>query len=143
MMTDQKLAYMLRLTKDMKIEIVEKKTIPPEDAWPFTYQYLKRVVDNPQDYIDHPAKLEWGWLENHLCITFLPSLHLLNNHAHLFRRNFMGDSAKYQLKKLAALSHGQEKQISDMPAAGHTPGRLSIHENTEQIVSEWEALRGR
>jgi len=58
-----KVAFMLRLTKDMKIEIVEKKTIAPEDEWPFTYQYLKRVVDNPQEYIDHPTKLEWGWLK--------------------------------------------------------------------------------
>jgi len=58
-----KVAFMLRLTKDMKIEIVEKKTIPPADEWPFTYQYLKRVVDNPQEYIDHPARLEWGWLK--------------------------------------------------------------------------------
>lgn len=58
-----KAAYMLRLTKDMKIEIIEKKTIPPEDAWPFTYQYLKRVVENQQDYIDNPAKLEWGWMQ--------------------------------------------------------------------------------
>jgi len=58
-----KASFMLRLTRDMKIEIVEKKTIPPEEAWPFTYQYLKRVVDNPQDYIENPAKLEWGWLK--------------------------------------------------------------------------------
>ena len=58
-----KLAVKLRLTPDMKIEIAEKKPIPPEDAWPFTYQYLKRVVDNPQEYIDNPAKLEWGWLK--------------------------------------------------------------------------------
>jgi len=58
-----KLSCMLRLTKDMKIEIVEKKTIPPEEAWPFTYQYLKRVVDHPKEYIENPAKLEWGWLK--------------------------------------------------------------------------------
>lgn len=58
-----KLSYVLRLTKDMKIEIAEKKEVPPEDAWPFTYQYLKRVVDNPKDYIDNPARLEWGWLK--------------------------------------------------------------------------------
>ena len=57
-----KAAFMLRLTKDMKIEIVEKKPVP-EDEWPFTYQYLKRVVDNPKEYIDNPAKLEWGWLK--------------------------------------------------------------------------------
>ena len=58
-----KASYMLRLTKDMKIEIVEKKELKPEEAWPFTYQYLKRVVDSPQEYIDNPAKLEWGWLK--------------------------------------------------------------------------------
>ncbi len=57
-----KAAFMLRLTKDMKIEIIEKKTIS-EDEWPFTYQYLKRVVEHPQEYIDNPAKLEWGWLK--------------------------------------------------------------------------------
>lgn len=58
-----KVEFVLRLTRDMKIEIVEKKAIAPEEEWPFTYQYLKRVVDNPQEYIDHPAKLEWGWLK--------------------------------------------------------------------------------
>jgi hypothetical protein len=58
-----KLAVKLRLTPDMKIEIAEKKDLPPEDAWPFTYQYLKRVVDHPQEYIENPARLEWGWLK--------------------------------------------------------------------------------
>ena len=58
-----KAAFMLRLTKEMKIEIVEKRELPPEDAWPFTYQYLKRVVDNPEKYLENPAKLEWGWLK--------------------------------------------------------------------------------
>lgn len=59
-----KLAYVLQLTKDMEIQIVEKKMMGSESAWPFTYQYLKRVVDNPQAYIESPAKLEWGWLKN-------------------------------------------------------------------------------
>ena len=58
-----KLAYKLRLTRDMKIEIAEKNELPPEDAWPFTYQYLKRVVDNPKKYLENPARLEWGWLK--------------------------------------------------------------------------------
>jgi hypothetical protein len=58
-----KLAYMLRLTPDMKIEIAEKKELPPEDAWPFTYQYMRRVVDHPAEYIANPARLEWGWLQ--------------------------------------------------------------------------------
>lgn len=58
-----KMEFMLRLTRDMKIEILEKKPVSSEDEWPFTYQYLKRVVDNPQEYIENPAKLEWGWLK--------------------------------------------------------------------------------
>lgn len=58
-----KVVFTLKLTKDMKIEIVEKKEVAEEEEWPFTYQYLKRVVDNPQEYIDNPAKLQWGWLK--------------------------------------------------------------------------------
>jgi len=58
-----KVVFTLRLTKDMKIEIVEKKHITADKEWPFTYQYLKRVVDNPREYIENPAKLEWGWLK--------------------------------------------------------------------------------
>jgi hypothetical protein len=57
-----KLACKLRLTPDMKIEIIEQNPITSEDEWPFTYQYLKRVVDNPKEYIENPSKLEWGWL---------------------------------------------------------------------------------
>lgn len=57
------LSCILRITRDMKIEIVEKKTPAADDAWPFSYQYLKRVVDHPKEYIENPAKLEWGWLK--------------------------------------------------------------------------------
>ncbi len=58
-----KAKFKLRLTKNMKIEITETKTISPDDEWPFNYQYLKRVADNRQKYIDSPAMLEWGWLK--------------------------------------------------------------------------------
>ena len=57
-----KVLYTLQLTEDMKIKIVEKKHAVPEDAWPFKYSYLKQVIDNQEDYIEHPAKLDWGWL---------------------------------------------------------------------------------
>ena len=52
----------LQLTEDMKIKILEKTHVAPEDVWPFKFSYLKHVVENPQDYIEHPAKLDWGWL---------------------------------------------------------------------------------
>ena len=57
-----KLIYTLQLTEDMKIKIVKKTTVAPEDVWPFKYSYLKHVVDNPEEYIEHPANLDWGWL---------------------------------------------------------------------------------
>lgn len=57
-----KIVYTLQLTEDMKIKIIEKAHIVPGDAWPFKYTYLKHVVDNPRNYIEHPATLDWGWL---------------------------------------------------------------------------------
>ena len=57
-----KVIYTLLLTEDMTIKILEKKRFTAKDAWPFKYSYLKHVVDNPQDYIDNPATLDWGWL---------------------------------------------------------------------------------
>jgi hypothetical protein len=57
-----KVVYTLQLTEDMKIKIIEKTHIVPENAWPIKYNYLKHVVENPQEYIEHPANLDWGWL---------------------------------------------------------------------------------
>ena len=57
-----KIIYKLQLTEDMKIKIIEKSHVASEDMWPFKYSYLKHVAENQQDYIDHPAKLDWGWL---------------------------------------------------------------------------------
>jgi hypothetical protein len=57
-----KIIYTLRLIEDMKIKIIEKTHIVSKDVWPLTFSYLKHVTDHPQDYIDHPANLDWGWL---------------------------------------------------------------------------------
>ncbi len=57
-----KVIYTLQLTADMKINILKKAHVAPDDVWPFKYSYLKHVVDNPKEYIDHPANLDWGWL---------------------------------------------------------------------------------
>ena len=58
-----KLAYLLRLTPEMKIEISEKKELQTDEAWPFSYQYMKRVITHPEKYITNPARLQWGWLQ--------------------------------------------------------------------------------
>jgi hypothetical protein len=58
-----KLAYLLCLTPEMKIEITEKKELQTNEAWPFSYQYMKRVINHPEKYITNPARLQWGWLQ--------------------------------------------------------------------------------
>ena len=35
-----------------------------EKPWKVTYSYLKNVIDNPDEYIKHPAKLDWHWLKS-------------------------------------------------------------------------------
>ena len=30
--------------------------------WTFDYSFLRKVVDNPKDYINDPTKLDWDWL---------------------------------------------------------------------------------
>jgi hypothetical protein len=57
-----KIIYTLRLTEDMKIQIIKKEPVEREDVWPLKYSYMKEVVDNPKEYIEHPANLDWGWL---------------------------------------------------------------------------------
>jgi len=57
-----KIIYTLRLTEDMKIEILKKEPLEKEDVWPLKYSYLKHVVDHPEEFIEHPANLDWGWL---------------------------------------------------------------------------------
>lgn len=58
-----KAIYTLQLTEDMKIKILKKEHGTPADIWPFKYSYIKRVVDNPKNYIEHPDSLDWGWLK--------------------------------------------------------------------------------
>jgi hypothetical protein len=57
-----KIIYKLQLTEDMKIKVINKTHVVPDGVWPFKYSYLKHVVDHSQDYIEHPANLDWGWL---------------------------------------------------------------------------------
>jgi hypothetical protein len=62
--TRPKVIYKLQLTEDMKIKIISKTEVKTDDTWPFNYEYLKQVVDNPQKYIEKPAELDWGWMND-------------------------------------------------------------------------------
>jgi hypothetical protein len=46
----------------MKIKIINKAEMDHNEIWPLKLSYLRQVVDHPDDYINHPANLDWGWL---------------------------------------------------------------------------------
>jgi hypothetical protein len=56
-----KIGFTLRLTEDMKIKIIEKTHVAPDDVWPLHVSFLKHVVHEPEGYIEYPARLDWGY----------------------------------------------------------------------------------
>ncbi len=57
-----KVIYNLQLTKDLEIKVMSKEVMAAQDAWPLRMHYLRHVLANEADYVEHPAKLDWGWL---------------------------------------------------------------------------------
>ena len=50
-----------------RFELVERGKGEHKTEWKVSTDYLQSLVDNPQEYIDHPAKLDLDWLK-----TILP-----------------------------------------------------------------------
>ena len=53
--------YSLRLNQDKQLELVDQEL--SQRFLPLNYTYLKHVFDNAEEYINHPAKLNWDWLK--------------------------------------------------------------------------------
>jgi len=47
-------------------EIVAHGKEDPEIAWKVSRDYLQKVADHPDDYIENPARLDWDWLKSRL-----------------------------------------------------------------------------
>jgi hypothetical protein len=47
-------------------EIVAHGKRHPELAWKVSRDYLRKLADHPDDYIENPAKLDWDWLKSRL-----------------------------------------------------------------------------
>ena len=50
--------------KDKHIDVVDVDHEDEHKGWKLNSSYLRKVVEHPQDYIDHPAKLDWDWLKD-------------------------------------------------------------------------------
>ena len=49
-----------------KFEIQSRGKSEHDTEWKVSRDYLESVVDNPQEYIDNPAKLDLEWLKHRL-----------------------------------------------------------------------------
>lgn len=50
--------------KDNHIDVIDVDHEDKHQGWKLTSSYLRKVVEHPQEYIDHPAKLDWDWLKD-------------------------------------------------------------------------------
>lgn len=57
--------YTIRF-RDRRFELVEHGKQEPEATWKVSRDYLAQVAESPQEYIEHPAKLDWDWLKSRL-----------------------------------------------------------------------------
>lgn len=49
-----------------QLDLVAHGKQDPEIAWKVSRDYLEKVVEHPQDYIEHPEKLDLDWIVNRL-----------------------------------------------------------------------------
>ncbi len=50
--------------RDGSFEIVSHGKDDPDIPWKTSVGYLEKVAANPEEYIEHPAKLDWDWLKS-------------------------------------------------------------------------------
>ncbi|MDT7043731.1 hypothetical protein [Candidatus Nitronereus thalassa] len=60
-------AYTVRFN-DGTIDVVSYDEEEAEHEWNLRESYIETVVQNSDDYIAHPEKLEWDWLKSRLQI---------------------------------------------------------------------------
>ncbi len=49
-----------------EFELVEHGKEEPKFTWKVPESYVKKVTDNPQDYIQHPEKLDWDFVKSRI-----------------------------------------------------------------------------
>ncbi len=57
--------YTVRL-HNQRLELVSRGKDAPDLDWKVSIDYLEDVAENPEKYIDNPAKLDFEWLKHRL-----------------------------------------------------------------------------
>ena len=54
---------------DDAFELVSHGKREPDVAWKVSRSYLEKLAETPEDYIEHPAKLDWDWLKSRVGLS--------------------------------------------------------------------------
>lgn len=49
-----------------KLYMIERGEMPPNLTWKVKKAYMQRVVDNQQQYLEHPTELDLEWLKSRI-----------------------------------------------------------------------------
>ncbi len=52
--------------EDDHFEIAEHGSQQPVIAWKLSEDYMQKVIDESQSFIEHPEKLDWEWLKSRI-----------------------------------------------------------------------------
>jgi hypothetical protein len=63
---DQPFDYFTIRYLNKKFEILSRGKSEHDTEWKVSRDYLQSIVDNPQEYIEHPSKLDLDWLKDRL-----------------------------------------------------------------------------
>jgi len=62
---EPKAAYRLSVNEQHIDTIdIEPDAIDNDDAWHVRTSYMQKVIENPEEFIENPAKIDWGWMQS-------------------------------------------------------------------------------
>ncbi len=62
--SDEPYDYFTVRVNNKKVELEARGKKCPDIAWKVSQDYLAKVCENPQQYIDNPARLDLDWLKS-------------------------------------------------------------------------------
>jgi len=51
-----------------RLEYVDRGKHEPDVSWTVAREYLQKIVDDPEPYVEHPEKLDWEWIKSRVGI---------------------------------------------------------------------------
>jgi len=63
---DNEIAFHKIIYDNYEFTLMDGTEENPSTVWKVSEDYLQKIVDHPDEYINHPEKLDWDWLKDRL-----------------------------------------------------------------------------